>query len=486
MDALEESETVVLLMEGNSLHTVQVRPTVKVANKIHHFHFTCFEAKKMTSCQQKQQARQAGLEEILSRHPDVAGFNVGYMFDYKPAGVSAGYARVSTQEKMTPAHYMEAASLSKTVGTAFACEYFKARGVSMQAPVNTVLRQCGSPWLITLPPKAPSHLSADWPETVTLAQLVNHTALGMHYVYGLPLSHGMPQTLDFLDGTLEHAFGYAPLYLEKKPGSSFKYSGGGFITLQYLVETLEGGEKSITEIMQSFLSSCGMHEFTFTPLLPSDTPIAYGQMKKGEEVASHDGGRLAFPALAAGGLCTPTGLLHLLSHLSKAYRAFEDGDSSFSGPISPETAAFMLGDESLQDLGSVDFMRSRVGHGVFVAQAGPNKLMLHQAANEGFRGVYFVCFSGPDRGKGFVLLCNGDNPAVMAQSEAARYLLNGTEGLGITGIDFTQVKSFDMTGLKQEEIVNLGLKELVLSGFVQSNGSGSDGGGVFNSSKSKL
>ena len=176
----------------------------------------------MTSCQQKQAARQAGLEEILSRHPDVAGFNVGYMFDYQPAGVSAGFARVRTQEKMTPAHYMEAASLSKTVGTAFACEYFKARGVSMNTSVNAVLRQAGSPWLITTPPTAHTHLHAVWPDTVTLAQLVNHTALGMHYVYGLPLTHGMPKTLDFLDGTLEEAFGYAPLYMEKNlaPASS--------------------------------------------------------------------------------------------------------------------------------------------------------------------------------------------------------------------------------------------------------------------------
>ena len=170
--------------------------------------------------------------------------------------------------------------------------------------------------------------------------------------------------------------------------------------------------------------------------------------------------------MAAGGLCTPQALLHLLSHLARAYRAYEDGDQSYVGPISPDTARFMLDENELQDLGSVAFMRSRVGHGVFVAKAGRNRIMLHQAANEGFRGVYFVCFSGPDRGKGFVLLCNGDNPAVMAQSEAARFLLAGGEGsLGISGIDFNKTNSFDMTGLKQEEIVNLGLKELVLAGF---------------------
>ena len=46
----------------------------------------------------------------------------------------------------------------------------------------------------------------------------------------------------------------------------------------------------------------------------------------------------------------------------------------------------------------------------------------------GFRGVYMFCFSGPDEGKGFVILSSGDNPAVLFQCELARKLL-GPEGL---------------------------------------------------------
>ncbi len=405
-----------------------------------------------------------GLEDVLSRHSDVAGISIGYMKNYQIDATCAGFARYSTSERMTPNHFMEAASLSKTVGTAFAIEYFQSKGISWITSVNTLLREANADWLITLPSKPSSTLSPEWADEVTLAQLVNHTALGMHYVYGIPLSHGMPQTLDFLNGTLEHQFGYAPLFLEKKPGSSFKYSGGGYIAMQYLIETLEGG-KHIQDIMRPFLVQCDMNDFTFNPLLPEGTPVAYGHITRNEEVAPNDGGRLAFPALAAGGLCTPKALLNLLCHLSLAYRAYEDNDRSYVGPISPDTARIMLDEEFLQDLGAINFMRSRVGHGVFVAKAGRNRLMLHQAANEGFRGVYFVCFSGPDRGKGFVLLCNGDNPAVMCQSEAARYLLGNKGGLDISGIDFGRIKNFDMKGLKQEEIVNLGLKELVLAGF---------------------
>jgi len=405
----------------------------------------------------------AALNLILNKHADVAGASVAYMVDYKVRPVVAGYARVQTDEAMDSSHYMEAASLSKTVAAAFAIEYFRERGIDMHTPVNALLRQAGATWTITSPLGASPSI-ASWPEEVTLAMLVNHTALGMHYVYGLPLSHGMPSPEAFLNGSLEHEFGYAPLFIERKPGASFKYSGGGFIVLQYLLETLEC--KVIDDIMRPFFTRCDMQDFTFNPLLPEGTPAAYGHFTRDEEVAPHDGGRLAFPALAAGGLCTPTALLNFLAHLARAYRAYEDGTQGYAGPIAPETARLMLDESSLQDLGSMDFMRGRIGLGVFVAKAGRNRLMFHQAANEGFRGVYFVCFSGPDRGKGFVLLCNGDNPAVIFQSEASRFLLGNTGGLGISGIDFTKIKSFNMQGLKQEEIVNLGLKELVLAGFL--------------------
>lgn len=69
----------------------------------------------------------------------------------------------------------------------------------------------------------------------------------------------------------------------------------------------------------------------------------------------------------------------------------------------------------------------QIGLGVFVATAGRNRLMLHQAANDGFRGIYLVCFEGPDAGKGLLILSNGDNPAVIFQCELARLIL-GPEG----------------------------------------------------------
>lgn len=109
-----------------------------------------------------------------------------------------------------------------------------------------------------------------------------------------------------------------------------------------------------------------------------------------------------------------------------------------------------------------------MGLGVFVAQAGENKFMLHQAANDGFRGVYAVCFDGPDAvdgPKGFVLLVNGDNNGMYAVCEATRMMMEKV--LNFEGLQWDRCLSqgFGTDGLKQEEIVNLGLLEMVFKAF---------------------
>ena len=50
---------------------------------------------------------------------------------------------------------------------------------------------------------------------------------------------------------------------------------------------------------------------------------------------TEDGGRLSFPPLAAGGLCTSRALATFLIHLARAYEANTDARDL---PISPNTA----------------------------------------------------------------------------------------------------------------------------------------------------
>ena len=70
----------------------------------------------------------------------------------QPVGVTRGLGRrpngreVHGGTKMAPTIWLQQASLSKTVASAFAIEYFNARGVDMDAPVNALFRKVGRAW----------------------------------------------------------------------------------------------------------------------------------------------------------------------------------------------------------------------------------------------------------------------------------------------------------------------------------------------------
>ena len=182
-------------------------------------------------------------------------------------------------------------------------------------------------------------------------------------------------------------------------------------------------------------------------------------------------------ALAAGAIGSAAGLADWLRQLALAHRRPEG-----AGGISHATARAVL--ESRPDLGSEAFMSSRMGLGMFVFDVAssvpgrPNRWMLHQAANDGFRGVLLVCFDGPDadRGpRGLVVFANGDNQAMLLVAAVTRKLLSSPAAFDppLEGFDLARVPSmeegFSLEGLKQEEIVNLGFKGLVLGAFHRSD-----------------
>lgn len=285
----------------------------------------------------------SNLAQILSKHPQVPGVSIALIDGSRISTHVAGSARDKTKEAMTCDHFLQCASLSKTIAAAFAIEYFARRGLGMDTSANSLLSACGSKWVI----KSNSVLHCA--EDVTLAMLINHTALGMHYVYGIPLSERAPSPEELLDGRAQR-YKYHPLFLERAPGQSFSYSGGGFVVLQHLIETMEGG-RSIDIITRSFLNACGLSDFTFTQMAgPSHAKYAYGHLDRNKEVPS-----LAFPPFAAGGLCPSKALARFLLHLFAAYQ-----HPAGSGAISNRTARLMLSEGSLVDRGAMEFMGAKV------------------------------------------------------------------------------------------------------------------------------
>lgn len=332
--------------------------------------------------------------------------------------------------------WFEMASLSKSVASAFAVEYFNKKKIPLNSSVNELLGRTASPF----------RLPAG--DAVTVAHLMSHKALNLHYVNGVPADRKMPAITEFLTGNKD--YGYEAIKVVNPPGEKFQYSGGGFIVLEHLIEALEG--KSVKELTRPFLDSLDMKEWSFEQ---SDLPGKTYAVGYGDDGSVIEGNRKMFPAFAAGGMGTAGAMMNFLRHLESAYH-----DVKGSGSISHDTARIML--HGL-DQGCKKFMGSLMGLGIFIAYAGDNKLMIHQGANDGFRCLFLHCYEGPDRGKGFVILANKDNEAMLFIAEAAQSLL---KGLNFSGIDFEKFgKTFSTDKLRQEEIVNLGYKNLVFNAF---------------------
>jgi len=405
---------------------------------------------------------------LIQPHSDHSGKYVSTPGQSHVVTQVGGLASVEKKIPVLESTWFELASLSKTLAAAFMIQYFKAKGKDVNTKVNPLFRELGADKFQLTPAKG---MPAEWAEEVTLGQLVDHTGCGMHYVNGVPLSKPMPPVLDLISGTDEKPapYGYANLHLTKQPGTKFGYSGGGFLVLQHLLELMEG--KPIAQIMEPFLAASGA-AVEMGMSFAQDSPAKYYAVGyKAEGKGPVQDGRLMFPPLAAGALGTSGALAEWLRQLAVAYK-----DPKGCGSIAHNTAVQMLSPGP--DKGSEAFMRARMGLGVFVFEAAApgqaaSKWMLHQAANDGFRGIYLVCFDGPDAEngpRGCIILSNSDNNAMFLNCVVAKRILQSDVAFSppLKCLDWSLTKSLDdfkLDGMKQEEIVNLGIKDLVLNAF---------------------
>ncbi len=334
--------------------------------------------------------------------------------------------------------WFELASLSKTVATCFSVEYFKTKNISLETPVNELLEKTASAFRLTGPHS----------EKVTITHLMNHTALNLHYVNGVPAHHAMPNIREFLEGN--KIYGYDKIAVLNTPGRVFQYSGGGFLVLEHLIESLE--KKSIQEVTASFLTALKLSNLTFEQMTLKNQDYATGYMQDGKPV---EGTRKMFPAFAAGAMGSAHDFLKFLTQLTAAFQNLNADE-----PISHDTSVRMLHGV---DKGSCAFMKAKMGLGVFTIEAGSNRFMLHQGANDGFRSLFLHCYQGPDVNKGVVIFCNGDTNGVFFVAEAAQLILRE---LNIAGIDLNSFqKDFDFQSIASEQVVNIGYKELLLKAF---------------------
>lgn len=379
--------------------------------------------------------------ENLLKKMKVAGAQISIIDHHHIETIPLGFA-IKGKTKTSKDSYFELASLSKTVGSAMAIDYFNKNNISLDTSVNELLKKVNSDFQIT---------SADighpeWGNMVTLKDLMSHSALNLHYVNGVPANEDMPEIKKFLMGNQE--YGYEPIRAINEPGKKFKYSGAGFIVLEYLLEKLSGKKRD--DLAKVFLDKLGVRNFTFKQETNKNHVYAHGYELDGNEVK---GTRYMFPSFAAGAMGSSEGMAQFLVAFAHAFK-------------NPKHELHDVARTMLHgtDKGCKHFMGCLMGVGVFTIEAGENKLMLHQGANDGFRGIFVHCYQGPDAGKGFVILSNGELNGVLFNAEVSQLLL---KALKFSGIDYSKFKSsFSSANLKQEEVVNIGYKNLVFDAFI--------------------
>lgn len=317
----------------------------------------------------------------------------------------------------------EIASLSKTFASVYAHELLKKYEISLESSVNELLLEYGSEF----------QLKGEWAKDLKVHHLMSHNALNMHYVNGVPSTDDMPEIDQFLNGN--EKYDYKKIEIINKPGEKFKYSGAGFILLEYLLSFIEEGEAL-------FNFSNRPHHDNYAKAYNDENQSIGSEYKM-------------FPAFAAGMWNTAEGVNQFLEDLAFAYNNLEGKNR-----ISHDTAVQMTHGF---DKGCLEFMNAFMGRGIFTIEAGDNEFLLHQGANDGYRAIFLYCYKGPDKYKGLTILCIGELNGVLNNAMMAQEIL---KVLKVNGIDYNKYKSeFDPTNLSQEEIVNIGYKELVLNAF---------------------
>ncbi len=308
--------------------------------------------------------------EARMRRYHVPGVSVAVIDGYAVAWAK-GYGTVSARDcrPVTPATLFQAGSISKSVAAATALRV-SARGVfSIDADVNSLLRS----WKL--------ESEASTRPLVTPRQLISHTGgVTVHGFEGYTKGAATPTLAQLLSG--RPPANSPPVRVDLPPGTAMRYSGGGYMVLEQLLEDVTGKRFPVLaaeEIMRPLgMSSSGY-------VLPqAATSVASGHDSEGKE---WPGGWNDHPEHAAASLwSTPTDLARFLITVQQAHRGRGD----------PALAA-MLKEQ-----------RDEAGLGFFLRHTEPGHRPLrfsHTGATNGYRAMVMGYVDG---GRGIAVMTSGD------------------------------------------------------------------------------
>lgn len=265
-------------------------------------------------------------------------------------------------------------SISKMITAATALRLVAESRLDLDRDINLYLRS----WEI---PPAPELTSS----TVTARMLLSHTSgLNVHGFEDYQPGEPLPSLPQILNGAAPAK--NEPVHLLFAPGTRMKYSGGGTMVMQQVIEDITGAPLE-SAARNNVFEPVGMRRSTFANPLPASLGnIAVAHDRTGSPAALPRGWE-SFPELAASGLWTSANDLgEFLAALLRGYR----GESSW---LPPAIIAQTL----------TEVAPGWHGLGPRLDGAGATRIFHHGGSNDSYR----AWIEGyPESGDGFVILTN--------------------------------------------------------------------------------
>ncbi len=307
----------------------------------------------------------------------VPGFSIA-LIDQDALAWAKGYGVLEAggEEMVTNESIFQAASISKPVSAMVALNLVEGGLLDLDTDVNEMLHT----W------KVPENKHTQV-NKVTLRGLLSHTSgLSIKGYPGYPVGSQLPTLRQILNG--ESPANSKPARVRQPPGAGYRYSGGGYVLVQQLIEDVTGRE--LAGLAQDLIfDRLGMVNSTFISQLPKAyIPQAAAAHRRSGELVP--GKWHIYPEQAAASLwSTPSDLARLIVEVFKSYK----NESNLV--LSADMTRQMLTPHV-----------SWVGLGFPIIKMDAGIKFVHPGHNEGFHSLLVGC---PDTGQGLVWMANGEN-----------------------------------------------------------------------------
>ncbi|MFN1218766.1 serine hydrolase [Chryseobacterium kwangjuense] len=294
-----------------------------------------------------------------------------------------GYADVESKTPVNSKTLFQAASMSKPVSAYAAFKEVEAGKINPDADVNSYLKS----WKIP-----ENELTKE--KKVSLRNILSHTAgLTVSGFPGYEAGKPIPSLVQVLNG--QTPSNTPAVFVDKTPGKSFRYAGGGYCVMQQMLIDVEG--KDFTTIMKdNVLAPLEMKNSTFSQPLP-EAQVQYAATAYNEEGKRVSGKYHTYPEQAAAGLWTTA------EDLAKFVIDVQNTLNGKSSTIISQKTAGEF---------TTPYIDTFIGQGVFLEDRKGQDYFQHGGWNEGFSSRFIA---GKTSGDGIVVLTNTNKPAFIEE-----------------------------------------------------------------------